>query len=208
MSRRRALRELVKFVPSEKGRGMISDSRSDNQNFSKTLLRGLQVVELMAEAGAVGVAELSRRLRLSKTVAHRLLSTLEARGYVRQDPVTNKYGLTFRLFMIGTSVPQRLGLQECAQPVLERLVAETDETADLGVLDDIYMIYIQKVESPEPLRIGVSVGMRVPAFVPRWARPSWHFSRSNGLKTLSAKRTSNPERRVRSAVPRFSNGSC
>lgn len=142
----------------------MTELHSDNRNTLMTLRRGLQVIELLSEAGPLGVSELGRRLRLSKTVAHRLLATLEAQGYAAQDPATSKYRLTFRIFMIGASIPQKLGLHDCAQPILERLVAETGETANVGVLDDIYMIYVQKVESPEPLRIGVPVGKRVPAF--------------------------------------------
>ena len=114
--------------------------------------------------GPIGLSPLTRRLELPKTVTFRLLKTLQEQGYVSQDPITTRYQLTFRMLMIGSSIRQKIDLHQCAQPVLERLVTDTRETAHVGVLDDIYMIPIQKVESPEALRADVPMGRRWPAF--------------------------------------------
>ncbi len=49
-------------------RGVVTELYPDNRNTLMILHRGLQVIELLSEAGPVGVSELSRRLRLPKTV--------------------------------------------------------------------------------------------------------------------------------------------
>lgn len=133
----------------------------DNRNTLQTLRRGLQVLEMMAETGPLGVGELSRRLHLSKTVAHRLLKTLEEDGWATRDALTDKSKLTFRMFALGASVAHEMGLQERARPYLERLANEPGETANLGVVDGTFMVYVEKVESPEPFRIGTPIGKRV-----------------------------------------------
>jgi DNA-binding IclR family transcriptional regulator len=142
----------------------VKDRQSDIRTASQTLRRGLQLLEELARVGPIGLSPLTRRLELPKTVTFRLLKTLQEQGYVSQDPVTTRYQLTFRMLMIGSSIRQKIDLHQCAQPVLERLVTDTRETAHVGVLDDIYMIPIQKVESPEALRADVPMGRRVPAF--------------------------------------------
>jgi DNA-binding IclR family transcriptional regulator len=143
----------------------MPERRTDNRNTLQTLRRGLQALELMATAGPIGVGELGRRMKVPKTVAHRLVKTLQEEGYAVRDTETDKSKLTFRMFTVGASIPHRIGLHDCVKPYLERLVAQTGETANLGVLDGPHMVYVQKAESSEPFRLAIPIGQRtLPAF--------------------------------------------
>jgi IclR family transcriptional regulator, KDG regulon repressor len=107
--------------------------------------------------------ELSARLDLHKSTIHRLLMVLERHHLVERRAQNGKYGLGLKLFELGTKAFARLGLGERAHPFLERLAAETGETAHLCTLDDGEVIYLEKVEPSRSVRVPSSVGQRNPA---------------------------------------------
>lgn len=131
---------------------------------SQTLGHALDVLEAFGAARELGVSDLAKRLGLPKTVVHRILVTLEARHYLRQDPVSRKYLLTPRLWELGRLAIDRLDLQEASRDALHRLVAKTGETAYLSVLRGTEVLYLAKAEGREPLRLYVDLGGRGPAY--------------------------------------------
>lgn len=115
-----------------------------------------------AERAELGVTELSRALGLGKSTVHRLLGTLASRGYVLQDPKTEKYRLGLKAFEVGTVAVGRLSSREVTTPFLQRLMAATRETVHLGVLDGWEVVYIDKIESQQTLRMYSRIGRRAP----------------------------------------------
>lgn len=101
---------------------------------------------------------------MPKSTIHRLLMTLEGRGFVRRDRITGQYHLGFRIIEMASLVLKDMDLQRWAQPHLERLAAECAETVDLAVLDDAHVIYLQVIESVQRVKIAAAVGQRLPAF--------------------------------------------
>jgi len=94
---------------------------------------------------------------------HRLLSSLVEMGYAEQVPETEKYRLTTKLFQVGSAVVNRTGITQAALPVMEMLQAKTGETINLAILDHGEVIYVQKVDSMEPVREDIRIGTRFPA---------------------------------------------
>lgn len=115
-----------------------------------------------ADGGELGVTELSRTLGLGKSTVHRLLTTLCRRGYVVRSPQTDKYRLGLKAFEVGAHAIGVLGLRESAAPVLAELQAATRETVHLGVLDGWEVVYIDKIDSQQTLRMYSRVGRRAP----------------------------------------------
>ena len=111
----------------------------------------------------LGVTELSKILALNKSTVHRLLEALKAHGLVVQDSESQRYSLGLKLFELGSRAVASVDVLEKSKPVLEKLVAETGETAHLCVLDDKEVLYLEKFESPKTLRIPSRVGQRNPA---------------------------------------------
>ena len=129
-----------------------------------TVVKALSVLEaLAASATPLGVTELATRLGLSKSNVHRLLQTLASRGYVTQ--VDQRYTVTTRLWELGAMIISRLDVAQVATPVMQRLVAEVDETAHLSVLDmaACEVVSIHNVESAQPVRAYSRIGQRTPA---------------------------------------------
>ncbi|MGW8377055.1 IclR family transcriptional regulator [Streptomyces sp. ODS28] len=125
----------------------------------QSLERAFDLLERMADAGGeVGLSELSSSSGLPLPTIHRLMRTLVACGYVRQQP-NRRYSLGPRLIRLGESASRLLGTW--ARPYLARLVEETGETANMALLDGDEVVYVAQVPSRHSMRMFTEVGRRV-----------------------------------------------
>lgn len=98
---------------------------------------------------------------LSAGTVHRLLGTLVSRGYVRRNGKTRRYGLGLRALTLAITARERIG--PLALPFLEDLMQRCQETANLAVLEDGSVLYIEQVLPPaRTLRMFTDPGNRVP----------------------------------------------
>ena len=124
--------------------------------------RALRALELIAEAGELGVTELGRRLGVHKATASRLAAALARRGLVERDPVSDRYRLGFGLIRLAGAAMAGLDLVSSARPVLEELAEQTRETVTLGVLSGDDVVSIDQVTGARSI-VSVSwVGKRTP----------------------------------------------
>ncbi len=110
----------------------------------------------------LGVSELARRLGLGKSTVHRLLTTLASEGLIEQDPTTGGYRLGLVVFELGEAVRVHLDLHSAAGPVLASLREQTRESSQVGVLDGHDVVYVDRLESSQSLRLFTETGRRVP----------------------------------------------
>jgi len=115
--------------------------------------RTMQILEQLSMAEGIGVNEISRSLGLHKSTVFRFLSSLRNLHYVQQDPVTEQYRATIKLYELGARVVQQMDFVQHAKLVMEKLAAETDETIHLAVLEDNKLVYLHKIESTQTLRV-------------------------------------------------------
>lgn len=126
----------------------------------QSLERAFALLEHMADAGGeTGLSELAGSSGLPLPTIHRLMRTLVACGYVRQQP-NRRYALGPRLIRLGESAARPLATW--ARPHLARLVAETGETATMALLDGDEVVYVAQVPSRHSMRMFTEVGRRVP----------------------------------------------
>ncbi|MET9683538.1 allantoin degradation transcriptional regulator AllR [Streptomyces coeruleorubidus] len=134
-------------------------ARSSANGGVQSLERAFDLLERMADAGGeVGLSELSASSGLPLPTIHRLMRTLVACGYVRQQP-NRRYALGPRLIRLGESASRLLGTW--ARPYLARLVEETGETANMALLDGDEIVYVAQVPSKHSMRMFTEVGRRV-----------------------------------------------
>jgi DNA-binding IclR family transcriptional regulator len=119
---------------------------------------------LSANEQARGVTELSGELRLAKSTVYRLLQTLVGHGYIVQDPSSGRYRLGLRFLELGAIVLSHLTIQMIAQPYLQRLMEATRETVHLGLLEGHEVVYADKIECPQTIRMYSRVGRRSPLY--------------------------------------------
>ena len=130
---------------------------------SVAAIRTLKLMERLASESELGITELSSACGWSKASIYRILQSLLHLGYVRQNPVTEKYYLTTKLFRVGSSVIRRRGLTQTSLPVLEDLSHRTGETTNLAVLEGMEVVYLQKVESKALIGENIRPGSHFPA---------------------------------------------
>ncbi|MCL2760427.1 MAG: IclR family transcriptional regulator [Desulfuromonadales bacterium] len=116
------------------------------------------------EVDELGVTELSKRLKLHKNNVFRLLATLESRNYVEQNKITENYRLGLKALELGQTFIKQLGILKQSRPVIEALVRECDETTYVAILKDLYIVYLDAVETGLTVRVVPRVGSRLPAY--------------------------------------------
>ncbi len=127
---------------------------------SQTLLRGLDVLEAMID-GAVTLADLARRLSLTRSTAHRLANALIDRQYLTFTP---RLGYQFgpKLLELGFHAQRQLDIVQVGHPHIEALASVTDDTVHLGVLDHDRALYLDKIPGRRRIDISSRVGERHP----------------------------------------------
>jgi DNA-binding IclR family transcriptional regulator len=107
----------------------------------------------------VGLAVLSQELKMPKPTAHRILATLEGRGYIDRNE-GGEYRLSRRLMFVQDEGSLEERLRACALPAMQELVDAFKETVNLGILDGGEVIVIETIESPQAVRMSSKVGNR------------------------------------------------
>lgn len=112
--------------------------------------------------GELGVMQLSRMVDLHKSTVSRLLTSLQAEGFVDKSPVTGKYRLGLKFVHLASYVLDSLDLREVAQPFLGKLATQTQETVNIAILDRDACLNIESIISPKPIQHAGKLGARYP----------------------------------------------
>ncbi len=192
---------------SHKGAGVMPKHPSTNSqkatNTIQSIDRALNVLECFTNGRQeLGVTEISKLLGLHKSTVYGILTTLECRRYLEQNPETGKYKLGLKLFELGNLVQDGMDLKVIAGPFLQRLVEEHGETVHLVIMDQGEAVYIDKRESPQSMRMVSQVGKRLPchctgvgkmllAFLPEEALDA--FIREKGLVRFTNNTITDPD---------------
>jgi IclR family transcriptional regulator, pca regulon regulatory protein len=142
---------------------------SAETGFSQSLERGLAILaSFRSERPLLGVSELGRNVGLSRSTTHRYVATLVALGYLQQDAVSRKYRLGSRVLDLGFSAINSMELREVAGPHLRELSDATGYTANMAILDELDIVYVDRCRSARPrqreIDLNLHVGARLPAY--------------------------------------------
>ena len=124
--------------------------------------KSISILQLVADAEEPPViAELVKKSGMPRPTLHRLLKALAAEGLVEAKP-NKTYTVGPRVIQLAGRAMQQNGLAIKAEPELNWLRAETQETVNLAIRTGRDVVYIQKKESPQAVRIATAIGDRVP----------------------------------------------
>lgn len=127
--------------------------------------RALTILNLLADSEkGLGVTEISNKLEVSKSTSFRLLSTLMQANYVKQDDESQKYFLGTKLLHLGQIVNNQLDIRKIARPYMEKLANEVQETVHLVIQENMEIVYIDKIESNQTIRMYSEIGKRAPMY--------------------------------------------
>ena len=128
------------------------------------LQRGLRLLQLFGESpNGLTAKQVAGRSRLPVSTVHRFLVNLENAGYLNcsRDGV---YQLGIACFAMGQAALGQLDLRRVSLPYLEDLNRQTRETIHLTLRHGLSAVYIEKLDSPEQLRIYSRIGAAVPLY--------------------------------------------
>ena len=126
----------------------------------------LTLVEHIAANGPAGVSALARALDEPKSTVQRSLETLQDAGWLRSGPDLidgrkRSWSLTSKLTSLTRDAGQAR-LREAALGQMEQLRQQTQETIHLMAPDRQGMVLIERLDSPQPLRIVRALGTHSP----------------------------------------------
>ena len=128
------------------------------QSFS----RNMGVLQLIAEAGsALSRAELLRQCGLTRPTLYRIIASLEAEGMIEATG-DNRYRLGGRLVSLARLALAQNDVRKIAEPLLAQLRDATGETVHLAIRSGDELVYIDKIESRQVVRMASTIGTRVP----------------------------------------------
>jgi IclR family transcriptional regulator, KDG regulon repressor len=138
--------------------------RREKSNYViQSVSHALDVLEQFnGEVDEIGVTELSKRLKLHKNNVFRLLATLEARGYIEQNKVSENYRLGLRCLQLGQTFIHQMGLLLQARGTLEQLSKSVMESAFVAIRKSAGIIPLEFVEPPRPVRAVSFLGSVLP----------------------------------------------
>lgn len=126
-----------------------------------SITRAFAVLEYLAAAEDwVQLRSLARDLGMRPSTAHRVLGTLRGLGYVQQEPISSRYGLSLKVAWLSSQVLERTQLREVAHGPLVGLADTTNETAHLAVIENAEIVYVDKVDGRQPVRMRSGIGKR------------------------------------------------
>lgn len=126
----------------------------------QALDRGLRLLRELADIGRITLSDLALRIDLPPSSTHRILFTLLNHGLVEFDEVTQEWQVGVEAFRIGNTYLVRTNLAEAARKILRRLMEDTGETANLGIADKGDVVFIDQVETHNPIRAFFRPGTR------------------------------------------------
>jgi DNA-binding IclR family transcriptional regulator len=142
------------LVTSPPDVGRLADAAAQSGRV-QSVDRALKLLAGAAAAAPRGetAAVLASQCDINRATAWRLLGTLEAHGLVERDPSTNRYKIGLALIRMSAAGGYD-GLVRRTRPILERVSAETGETADLAVVGLHGVTYVGEVAPPSVMAIN------------------------------------------------------
>lgn len=126
---------------------------------TNSLERALRLLDIVAREGeGLTNAEISRRMGMAPSTCSYILSRLEREAYVRRDKKTGRYQIGMRLVELAYGALRTVGHRPIVEPALHRLVEQTSLTALIAVWVRGRAVVVDKVESPESIKLDVDLG--------------------------------------------------
>ncbi|PLX37577.1 MAG: IclR family transcriptional regulator [Hyphomicrobiales bacterium] len=128
----------------------------------QSLDRAMTVLKVVAEGSGMSLSEIAAVGDDSPATVYRILTTLKKHAIVEFDETSQLWHVGAGAFRIGSSFLRRTRLIEQSRRVMERIMGESGETANLAIIDRGEVIFISQVETHEPIRAFFRPGTRGP----------------------------------------------
>jgi len=133
------------------------------ENGVQTIDRTFDIIELLSAApNGMGVTEIGKKLGLHKSTVYRLINALVRRGYLEKEQNTGLYRIGLKFVEISGLYLQQIELKTEAVPFMRQLSEQTGQVTHLAILDETEVVYIEKIDVMQSLRMYSQIGKRIP----------------------------------------------
>lgn len=131
----------------------------------RVLERALCVLNILSEGNSLKLSELSERSKISSSTLFRILKTLSDNQYVIHDQIKGGYRLGIRCLELASVYYENDDIRSVALHDLEWLRDESGETVHLGILENMEVVYLEKLPGLHAIGLMSSrVGRRSPTY--------------------------------------------
>ncbi len=142
----------------------MTGSSDKKQEYGSALNKALAVLEMItSQPQAIGLPDLATRLQMPRQTAHRILRQLEEQNLIIRDPTRDRFIVGPRLSRLATAALFSENHNLPTRAILRQLVADIGESCNIGVLDGLHFMYLDRIQAENSLRVHLDVGSRVPA---------------------------------------------
>lgn len=139
--------------------------REKSEYTVQAVSNAIDILELLGEyEHELSVSEIVHQLSLTKSNVSKLLSNLEYFGYVELNRYTGNYRLGVKIFQISQAYINKLNLIEVSQHSMQQLKDLLNESVYIGILNGKNIVYLDVIETDEPVRVRSRIGNVGPAY--------------------------------------------
>ena len=138
-------------------------SKGKKYYFVSSLAKGLRALELLSDCGEMSASRMARHLNTSRAVTHRYLTTLRDLGYAERTE-EGKFAVSFKVLELGMKKLDGFKIRHSVNPYLQEMALACGETVNLGHWSGTAIVHLDKINSPEILRLDVGLGAFAPAY--------------------------------------------
>ena len=151
------------FSPSQSPADMI-DIFTGDPNFMTSLARGLSVIQAFTQhTPRMTISQVSARTGLSRAAVRRCLYTLNKLGFVGTED-GQRFSLRPRILSLSHSYTSSSSLAHAAQPVLDQVSHQLNESCSVATLDGDEIVYIARANVTRIMAVDLVIGSRLPAY--------------------------------------------
>jgi len=139
---------------------------SDNLSAHRSTSRVLDILELVSNGSSQGytLTEIAAKLKAPKSSLFPIIHTLLARNYLSLDANSGRYRIGMAAFQVGSSYLDNFNIMDEIVQELQNITNVCAEASHFAILHNGNVVYLAKVDSPEPIRMISSVGRSLPAY--------------------------------------------
>ena len=139
--------------------------REKSEYAVQAVINAIDILELLGNCEhELSMSEIVSTLELTKSNVNKLLANLERYGYVEHNKYTGNFRLGVKTFQISQAYINKLNLIDISNQVLIGLKNKLNESTYIGVLRHGNVVYLNMIETDEPVRVMPRIGNVGPAY--------------------------------------------
>lgn len=142
-----------------RGRPRLADTAADG-GAVQSLERAIAILRIIADADGLSLTEIARLASLSPSTAYRMLTTLQQHRLADFEETSQLWFVGVETFRIGSAFLRRRKLAERGRGIIQQLMAQTGETANIALAERDGVVFVTQAETHEPIRAFFRPGTR------------------------------------------------